>query len=76
MDKYVLEWSQKQNAFHTHTLESMIEKNLNAVLANNPSDYIPLIIGTRQDCDKMASKLRYKLMERQNKPILRNRNNG
>ena len=62
---YVLEWSGRQNAFHIHKAKSCIESNLNALLSDIRTDYVVLMIGSREDCDRVANVYRKRLIERE-----------
>ena len=63
----VLEWTKKQNAFHIQSMEVCAEKNLNALLDNQSSDYIPIYFGTDDECRVVASRWRRKLQQREQK---------
>lgn len=63
-DNYVLEWSQSQNAFHIQEAKISVEKNLNSMIDDRPSDYIPLCIATRAECEKQADRFRHYLAKR------------
>lgn len=53
MEKYVIEYSVLQKAFHIHTMTEMLEKNLMNVMAEKETDYIPIMIkGTRDEAEK------------------------
>ena len=64
MTNCVLEWSQRQNAFHIQDEDTAIEKNLNALLDNRKSDYIVICRGTRRDCERQAGRFRAYLVRR------------
>ena len=68
-DLVVLEWSRKQNAFHIQPARYAVESNLNALLDNDANDYIPIMIGSREDCDKVASIYRGRLIEREKRRV-------
>ena len=63
-DRWVLEWSKKQNSFHVQEVGNMIESNLNKLLNNHSSDYITLGIGPRSEIDKLADRYRSYLKNR------------
>jgi hypothetical protein len=58
---WVAEYSLKQNAFHMHTVDKMIEANLYAISHKTGIDYIPFAIGpekeVRAKCIQMEKKL-------------------
>lgn len=64
-DIQILEWSKKQNAFHIHPITTAIEKNINALIANDDRDYVPVMAGSREDCEVFASKYRERLLQRE-----------
>lgn len=61
---HVLLWSQSQCALHIEPLMDMLTKNRRACAADHCMDYVPLTIGTREECDAAASRLRPVLNER------------
>ena len=66
IDHHVLLWSRKQNAFHIETLSSLTKKNVEAFALNRPlNDYHPISIGAREECDKIADKVRPRLVLRE-----------
>lgn len=66
IDHHVLLWSRKQNAFHIETLSSLTKKNVEAFAFNRPlNDYHPIYTGTREECDKIADKVRPRLVSRE-----------
>ena len=66
IDHHVLLWSHKQNAFHIETLSSLTKKNVEAFALNRPlNDYHPVYTGTREECDKIADKVRPRLVSRE-----------
>lgn len=69
---FVLEWSKKQNSFHLHEAKACIESNLSAFIGNETRDYIPVMIGSRDDCEFILNKYRHRLMEREPKRFNRN----
>lgn len=58
---FVLEWSKKQNAFHIQTAMLTVEKNLNVLLAGDETDYVPIMIGTREECEIVQRRYRNRL---------------
>ena len=75
-DLQVLEWSKKQNAFHIHRLDYCIESNLNALVSNESRDYIPVMIGSREDCQKVAARYRERLADRERLSASKQRRRG
>ena len=62
--KYILEWSKKQNACHIDEINRSLERNLNNMIANEDNDYIPLHIGSREECEQVLNSYRRYLIER------------
>jgi len=60
-DLYVLEWSKKQNAFHIQSALSAVEHNLNLLLGGGESDYLVIMIGTRDECEVIRRRYRQRL---------------
>ncbi len=60
-DLYVLEWSKKQNAFHIQTALLSVEWNLAVLLAGESTDYIPIMFGTRAECEVIHRRYRNRL---------------
>jgi len=60
-DLFTLEWSKKQNAFHIQAALLTVEKNLNALLGDKSTDYVTLMIGTRDECEVIQKRYRHKL---------------
>lgn len=63
-DKFILEWSSKQNSFHIQTLQDCIMSNIESFAREKSTDYIPLMIGTREECDYFSNRYSKKLLER------------
>lgn len=61
---HTLEWSQRQCAFHIQPLITAVEKNCTALAANAKTDYIPVMVGTREQCEEFADKTRHILRRR------------
>ena len=57
-DRWVLCWSQRQNALHVETLERHASSNREAYAENRPGDYRLLLVGTRDEVDATASSIR------------------
>jgi hypothetical protein len=68
MDKStcVLLWSQSQNALHIETIEEMLEANRNALEENRRMDYVPIFIGSDDECHKAATGMRKVMHARDN----------
>lgn len=77
-DKYVLEWSRKQNAFHIQPEGKAVEMNLQALVSNYERDYATIAIGAREHCEMVAKHFRPYLKQREqafsNSRITRGRN--
>ena len=63
--QWVLEWSKRQNAFHIQEAGRAIESNLQAMVSERVCDYITVMIGSREDCDKTADRFRHYLKKRE-----------
>lgn len=62
MDKlYFLEFSMSQGFFHIDGAVTLCKKNLAATVRGSPNDYIPIFIGSLDECNRMADALRPKL---------------
>lgn len=57
-DLWALEWSQRQGFFHVQPLRGALEKNGRAFARNSAVDYIILYIGTSDECQDEAERLR------------------
>lgn len=53
-EKFVLEWSAKQRAFHIQLLDEALETNRGSFDARRSTDWIPLYIGTYRECEQVA----------------------
>lgn len=65
IDTWVLLWSQSQNALHLERQNDMLRSNCRAYVANRRMDYVPLQVGTREECEGIAAKVRGTLAERE-----------
>jgi hypothetical protein len=54
---HVLLWSQRQNALHIEEIEARLSANRLAYRENSPTDYIPLMFGTSDQCQGTANNL-------------------
>ncbi|OZI20517.1 hypothetical protein CAL26_23775 [Bordetella genomosp. 9] len=61
---WTLEWSQRQGFFHVEPLRTAVKKNLESFARDRRTDYIPLHIGTQEECDAVAARLRPALLAR------------
>ena len=62
---YVLEWSKQQNCLHIQPAYRTAETNLRAFMLDNAlNDYHVLVVGTREECDRVANRLRHKIISR------------
>ena len=57
-EKWVLLWSQSQCALHVERLRDTFRSNTDAFLEDRRMDYVPLVIGTRQEVDIAADAAR------------------
>lgn len=64
-ERWVLLWSQRQNALHIETLDTMYTNNRNAYRDNRAGDYRLLLIGTREEVDATAESLRNTIANRE-----------
>ncbi|PPA76477.1 hypothetical protein C4E15_06685 [Achromobacter spanius] len=62
---HTLEWSQRQGMFHIQPLSSALEKNQASFACNAKTDYIPVHVGTRAQCEEAANLLRPILKRRE-----------
>ena len=65
IDTWVLLWSQSQNALHLERQNDMLSSNCRAYVANRRMDYVPLQVGTREECEVIAAKVRGTLADRE-----------
>lgn len=63
---WVLEWSQRQNAFHTQPLDKTLSFNrrLYAEDKNCMNDYRVIHVGAKDECEAMAQACRQTLRDR------------
>ncbi len=66
-EKWVLEWSQKQNAFHLQPLAKLLSKNQACFIDNTSHSYILLMVGEKDACCRMADSWRDRLDQRTSK---------
>jgi len=62
----VLLWSQSQNALHIETIKEMLEANRNALEENRRMDYVPIFIGSDDECHKVTNAMRRVMHARDN----------
>jgi hypothetical protein len=65
MSNYVLEWSRKSNSFHIQPLENTLAGNQKCFMNNTSHDYIVLMVGDQDECDRMADSWRSRLQSRE-----------
>ncbi|MFA5900472.1 MAG: hypothetical protein WC829_15340 [Hyphomicrobium sp.] len=65
MSSYVLEWSRKSNGFHIQPLESTLAGNQKCFMENTSHDYIVLMVGEKDVCERMADNWRSRLASRE-----------
>jgi hypothetical protein len=65
MSQVVLLWSKRQNALHIEPVDRMLSSNRNCYRDDRASDYLPIHIGTREECDAAAEACRSTLAARQ-----------
>lgn len=63
---WVLLWSQSQCATHVEPLQDMLDSNLHAYQSNRRMDYVPLAIGSEEECRRVAAEIRPTVRARQN----------
>jgi len=61
----VLLWSRSQNVLHIEPLSRMLDKNRRAYVADRRMDYVPMFIGSDDDCHAAAASMRQTLIKRQ-----------
>ncbi len=61
---HVLLWSQSQNAFHLEPIKRMLDSNRTAYAEDRRMDYVPVFIGTQDQCSVLAEKLRHTIRAR------------
>jgi len=59
---FVLEWSKSQKCFHIDSFAKCLKINLEAAMLNYNCDYIPIFMGTEDECDRVADQLGPKLI--------------
>lgn len=62
---WALLWSQSQNALHIETLADMQATNASAFVGNHSVDYVTLGLGTREQCEAGALRMRPVLAQRE-----------
>lgn len=61
---HVLLWSQRQNALHIEEVQEMLAKNREAYRENRPTDYVPVWMGSLEQCQSTANNLHGTLASR------------
>lgn len=64
-DKYVLEWSKKQNNFHIQKLEHTLAKNQGLFIDDKSHNWIVLMVGTLDVCTSLAESQRDRIKARE-----------
>lgn len=62
---HVMLWSQSQCALHIEPVEAMLRSNARAYRDDRRMDYVPLYIGTDEDCRAVADAVRRTMHARQ-----------
>ena len=58
---YAAQWSHSQQVFHIESVDDMLDANIVAFAQKRAADYIPVFIGTAEDCRAVIEKLKLKL---------------
>lgn len=64
IEKFVLEWSKKNNSFHIQELSNSLAMNQRNLISDWATDYIILMVGTKEVCQQMADNWRERLEAR------------
>ena len=70
MTTHVLLWSQSQCALHIETVQDMLAENASAFAEDRRMDYVPIVIGTEEECRNAAEAIRPTLQERQAQKVV------
>lgn len=62
---HVMLWSQSQCALHIEPVEAMLSSNRRAYGDDRRMDFVPLFIGTDEDCRSVADSIRGTMRVRQ-----------
>lgn len=62
---HVMLWSQSQCALHIEPLDAMLSSNRRAYADDRRMDFVPLYIGTDEDCRQIADSVRGTMKARQ-----------
>ncbi|RCW73829.1 hypothetical protein [Pseudorhodoferax soli] len=62
---HVMLWSQSQCALHIEPMDAMLSTNRQAYADDRRIDYVPLFIGTDEDCRAIAASVRGTMHTRQ-----------
>lgn len=63
--EFALCWSQRQNALHIEPVERMLSNNRGAYADDRASDFIPVYIGTKDECHNAADACRGTMASRE-----------
>ncbi len=62
---FVLEWSKQQNCLHIQPAMRTLKEHLKCFFKDEkPNDYHVLVIGTRAECEEVASRVRKTIVAR------------
>jgi hypothetical protein len=64
-DAWVLLWSRSQCALHVEPVADMLKENRSAYADDRRMDYVPIHIGTKQECHDLARAIRNTMRTRQ-----------
>lgn len=64
MTTHVLQWSQRHNAMLVEPLALALSNNRAAYGDNRPTNYVPLLIGTLEQCQATADSIQRTLAAR------------
>lgn len=64
-DVHVMLWSQSQCALHIEPIERMLSSNRRAYADDRRMDFVPLFVGSEDDCDALANAIRNTMHTRQ-----------
>lgn len=62
---YALLWSRSQGALHIEPVAQMLKANRRAYASNHGSDYLPIHLGSDEECRKAAELARETMSDRQ-----------
>lgn len=62
---HVLLWSRSQSALHIEPLDQMLRSNRRAYISNQGTDYVPIHLGSDDECHKASEIARQTMSDRQ-----------